>query len=86
MSAGLLLRVLLWGWFAAAILAGHRLTLRHLPPAALAGLIPALAGLAAGGVNTRTTSSRLVTPSRTRISARAAGSQSTNEHPEMVKS
>ena len=46
MSAGLLLRVLLWGWFAAAILAGHRLTLRHLPPAALAGLIPALAGLA----------------------------------------
>jgi hypothetical protein len=45
-SAGLLLRILLWGWFAAAILAGHRLTLRHLPPAALAGLAPVLAGLA----------------------------------------
>lgn len=45
MSVALLLRVLLWGWFAAAVAAGHWLALRHLPPPALAGLAPALAAL-----------------------------------------
>lgn len=45
MPAALLLRVLLWGWFAAAVATGHWLLLRHLPPAALSGLPPALAAL-----------------------------------------
>ena len=45
MSVALLLRVLLWGWFFAAVAAGHWLALRHLPPAAVAGLAPALAAL-----------------------------------------
>ena len=45
MSIALLLRVLLWGWFFAAVAAGHWLALRHLPPAAVAGLAPALAAL-----------------------------------------
>lgn len=45
MSAALLLRVLLWGWLATAVAAGHWLALRHLPPPAVAGLAPALAAL-----------------------------------------
>ena len=45
MSVALLLRVLLWGWFAAAVAAGHWLALRHLPPPAVAALAPALAAL-----------------------------------------
>lgn len=35
MSAALLVRVFLWGWFAAAVGAGHSLALRHVPPAVL---------------------------------------------------
>lgn len=38
MSAALLVRVILWGWFAAAVAAGHTLALRHLPAPAVAGL------------------------------------------------
>jgi len=34
-SAALLVRVFLWGWFAAAVGAGHSLALRHVPPAVL---------------------------------------------------
>lgn len=45
MSTALLVRVLFWVWFAAAVAAGQLLILQRLPPAALPVLVLALAGL-----------------------------------------
>jgi len=44
MSVALLVRALLWLWFAAAVAAGHWLVLRRLPPLVLPATILALSG------------------------------------------
>ena len=45
MPAALVIRLLLWLWFAAALALGHQLVLQRLPPFAVPGLVFGLAGL-----------------------------------------
>jgi hypothetical protein len=43
MTVALFVRIFFWGWFAAAVAAGHWLVLQRLPPAAVPALVLALA-------------------------------------------